>query len=175
MNCKMNEGEAQETPKPSRVTNIYGNINNYNVYQAPVTYNAPTTNTIEGEGKKAEGGGSPITIPVLRDALEACRKYIWGQSAYGVIFSVVRDKFDYKEGMSQFERNVQAVDAEVHLAFACPEGTIAQAFYNNKFLKYNVDSWDEFKMLERVPRLVGKFREAVNRLIGRVDSIEEKE
>ena len=34
-----------------------------------MTYNAPTTNTIEGEGKKAEGGGSPITIPVLRDAL----------------------------------------------------------------------------------------------------------
>ena len=67
--------------------------------------------------------------------------------------------------MSQFERNVQAVDAEVHLAFACPEGAIAQVSLKNKFLKYNVDSWDEFKMLERVPRLVGKFREAVNKLI----------
>jgi len=171
----MNEVEEQETPKAVRVTNIYGNINNYNVYEASVTYNAPTTNTIGGEGKKAGGDGSPITIPVLRDALEACRNYIWGKSAYGVIFSVVRDKYDYKESMSQFERNVQAVDAEVHLAFACPQGTISQAFYNNDFLKYNVDRWDEFEMLERVPRLVGKFREAVNRLIGNVNSIDVKE
>ena len=69
--------ENLEKPASGSVTYIYGNINNYNVYEAPVTYNAPTTNTIEGEGKKAEGGGSPITIPVLRDALEACRKYIW--------------------------------------------------------------------------------------------------
>lgn len=166
--------ENLEKPASGSVTYIYGNINNYNVYQAPVTNNAPTTNTIEGSESKPHSA-SPITIPVLREALEACRKYIWGQSAYGVIFSVVRDKFDYKEGMSQFERNVQAVDAEVHLAFACPEGTIAQAFYNNKFLKYNVDRWDEFKMLERVPRLVNKFREAVSRLIGSESGIDAKE
>ena len=160
------EGDSQEPPKERKVTNIYGNIINYNVFEAPVTYNAPTSNTIEGCRKGAEGGGSPLTIPVLRDALDACKRYIWGKSAYGVIFSVARDNYGYKESMSQFERSVQAVDAEVHLAFDCPQGTIAQAFYNNEFLKYNVDRWEEFEMLERVPRLVQKFREAVNTLIG---------
>ena len=38
----MDQTENQQNPQP--VNNFYGNINHYNVYHGPVSYNAPINN-----------------------------------------------------------------------------------------------------------------------------------
>ena len=154
------------------VTNIYGNIN-YNVYQAPVyngpVYNGPmNSNTATGNsninnnsGRADEGSGKKLTLAVLSQAIAACRDYIWGNSAYAVLFGVVRDGFDYRDNMSQFEREVQAVAGMIALKYPCPTGTLASAFYYNPYLKKHFDNWKDMGVKERVLILKKRFSEAM--------------
>lgn len=153
--------EQQQKPGSGSVTNIYGNIINYNVYQAPVTYHAPTTNAIESGGKRAEGTEPKVSVPVLRSAIEACQEYIWGSSAYAVMFGVVRDDFGYQDNMSMFERDVQAVGEKMKLRYSCPQGTLASAFSNNPFLKSRSERWESIGVMKRVLCLKAKFTEAL--------------
>jgi hypothetical protein len=155
MECKMTEGEAQETPKDRRVTYIYGNINNYNVYEAPVTYNAPTTNTIEGEGKSNDSDATKkkASPDQIMKALDQSKAYIWGNAAYTVAFCVVRDDYDNGENASSFERLLN------ENGIALPEGTLNAAISRNPWMRYDVDKWDENGAMERAIKLRDFFRQ----------------
>ena len=154
MNCKMNEGEAQETPKPSRVTNIYGNINNYNVYEAPVTYNAPTTNTIEGEGKKPKVTDEQIARALVK--INGKQKAVDSQRAWLGACCLLGWKYNFPRNLMDCCKRIDELPIKnEQLEFQCKYESI-RMYGNWKFVKVDYKEWpnytprdDERQMFEK--------------------------
>ena len=91
---------------------------------------------------------SAVTAERVANALKQCSSFIWGNAAYAVAFCVCRDCYDWDDNAADFERLLRAAGID------CPQGTIASAFYNNKYMRMSVDKWKNMKVAKRVLALV---------------------
>ena len=115
----------------------------------------------------------PATVPAARpiessqmcgvqaNAVAAVQQYMWGASAYAVLFCEYRDHRSYPNNMAQFERDIDAIAREHHLTYRCPAGTLSDAFRHNPYLEKHVDNWPANGVKTRSMHLLRKFQEAL--------------
>ena len=100
-----------------------------------------------------------LTRKALAEALVAVQRYMWGASAYAVLFCECRDHWGYPNNMAQFEREVESIGQEQHLDWSCKPGTLSDAFRNNPYLEKNVERWHDHGAKERSMMLLQKFQD----------------
>ena len=146
--------ELEETPhhhdggihnyfEGATINNLYVNstVNKY----AQETFN----NSVAGNNNYV------ITAEILKKALEECQDFIWGNSAYGVVFCVCRDAFNAENNASSFERLLAECDVKI------PAGTINAALNRNTWMRYHIDSWKEMGAMERALALRDEIRSKI--------------
>ena len=94
-----------------------------------------------------------ITREKIGRCIKAVQKHFWGSSCYTVVFCVYRDKFSYKGGMKRFEDEMQSIIKELNLDFTCPENTLSNTVYHNKFMRYSIDKWEGCQARKRLTPL----------------------
>lgn len=101
---------------------------------------------------------TPLTHEELAKAVVAVQTYMWGASAYAVLFCECRDHRGYPNNKSQFEREVDAIAQKLHLSWGCRPGTLSDAFCDNPYYNCKVDKWRENGAKERSLFLLEKFQ-----------------
>jgi hypothetical protein len=96
-----------------------------------------------------------VPADIVCKALNKCKSYIWGHSAYAVAFCVCRDLCGWQDNASYFERQMQ------QQGIVFPPGTINTTISRNPFMKLNVDKWDGNGVMERVIKLRDEFQQQV--------------
>ena len=95
-----------------------------------------------------------ISKEQLAQAVENCQEYFWGNSAYAVLFCILRDDCKQKDlSMATYERMVELLPYKKPRKRACPAGTIANAFSDNPIYYSPTDKWDEMKVNQRIIKL----------------------
>lgn len=107
----------------------------------------------EAEPKKEIGSEE------LACAIENCQQYFWGNSAYAVLFCLMRDKVKKEISQTKFERMVEMLPYKKTRSYQCPTGTIANAFSDNTFLRTNISEWETSGAPQRAVLLLQKLRE----------------
>ena len=92
-----------------------------------------------------------VPADIVCKALNKCKSYIWGHSAYAVAFCVCRDLFGWQDNASLFEREMlqQGIDF--------PPGTINAAISRTPYLKLNVKKWAENGAMKRALKFKEEF------------------
>ena len=111
--------------------------------------------------EKTESPKITMTSELLRQTVPCIQDRFWGNSSHAVVFCCCRDFYNYPNNMSQYERDMADPQNSLRLNYVCPEGTLADAFRHNSFLKLHVDKWKENGVKERVMLLAGAFKKAV--------------
>lgn len=129
-------------------------------FNGNVTYNAPVqfTNAIKNE----EAEKCELSRKELAKAVFAVQRYMWGSSAYAVLFCELRDHRGYQGNMAQFERDMETMAKEMDLDWQCKAGTISDAFRNNPYMEKNVDRWVEMGVKDRAITLLRKFQKELS-------------
>lgn len=110
-------------------------------------------------GEECSGGAGTLSPEALEHAVGAVQSYLWGASAYAVLFCECRDHRGYPNNMAQFERLIGQLASRLKLSYGCPAGTLSDAFRHNPFLGKPVDKWPELGVRERTLKLLSKFQE----------------
>ena len=111
--------------------------------------------------EKTENPKITMTSELLRQTVPCVQDRFWGNSSHAIVFCCCRDFYNYPNNMSQYERDMADPQNSLRLNYVCPEGTLADAFRHNSFLKLHVDKWKENGVKERVMLLAGAFKKAV--------------
>jgi len=106
-----------------------------------------------------QAGG--LSHEVLAKALSAVQQYMWGASAYAVLFCECRDHHHYPNNMAQFERDADSIAQEKGLDWLCNPGTLSDAFRHNPYLLKHVDNWAENGAKKRTLLLLKRFQEVL--------------
>lgn len=77
----------------------------------------------------------------LASVIEQCQSYFWGNSAYAVLFCLLRDEYGMPDNMSLFETRVEQLHYTRQRDYVCPKGTLSNAFSDNKIYKIHVSRW----------------------------------
>ena len=99
-----------------------------------------------------------ISTDELTQAIENCQQYFWANSAYAVLYCIIRDFIDNTITLSGFERMIGRLQFSKRLSHVCHTGTIANAFSDNEIYKYPVEKWQSLGAAQRVLLLVEKLR-----------------
>ena len=92
-------------------------------------------------------------------AIENCQEYIWANSAYAVLYCILRDDYKQKDlTMATYERMVELLPYKIPRKHTCRAGTIANAFSDNAIFYSPTDKWDEMNASQRVIKLRNAFR-----------------
>ncbi len=113
----------------------------------------------EHAAREAEGDG--LSREALAKAASAVQQYMWGASAYAVLFCELRDHWGYANNMAEFEREIESIADELHLDYRCKAGTLSDAFRNNPYLEKPVERWREIGAKGRALHLLEQFREVL--------------
>ena len=97
-----------------------------------------------------------VSDRLIARAITECRDFIWGNSAYTVVFCVCRDLCGWSDNASLFERKMAAEGIKF------PQGTINAAMSRNPYMRLHVSKWGDNGAIERVL----KFRDAFEQKIG---------
>ena len=108
------------------------------------------------KGPQEQKPKKPITTEQIIGAIGKCSAYLWGYSSLAVIYCVCTKCYSLPENMSHFEKEMNRYDVK------CPAGTIDSTIRKNAYLRYPIDQWEEKGAKERVMKLVGAFRQAVD-------------
>ena len=93
-----------------------------------------------------------LDAKALAKVLAGCKAFIWGHSAYAVVFCVCRDLNLLENNASRFERMLAEGGTEI------PEGTINNAMSRNPWMKHPADKWEKYDVKERVLKLRDEFK-----------------
>lgn len=93
----------------------------------------------------------------LARAIEQSQAFFWGNSAYAVLFCLLRDEYGIADNMSLFETRVEALPYSGERSYTCPKGTIINAFSNNPIYRQPIDKWKE-KANSRVLKLLDELK-----------------
>ncbi len=126
------------------------------------------TVNLYGKGEADGGNGrearKTLTKEQLARAIEDCQEFFWANSAYAVVFCILRDDYKQKElSMATFERMVELLPYKGVRRRMCPTGTIANAFSDNPVFNTPTDQWAEPKVSSRIIKLLDALRKALNR------------
>lgn len=95
-----------------------------------------------------------LTKDQMAQAIVNCQEFFWANSAYAVLFCILRDDLKKKDmSMATYERMVELLPYKAERKRSCPAGTIANAFSDNPIFNSPVDKWDELKAASRIIRL----------------------
>ena len=90
----------------------------------------------------------------LARAIENCQEYFWANSAYAVLFCILRDDCKQKDlSMATYERKVELLPYKKAREHTCPAGTIANAFSDNAIFNSPTDKWDDMNASKRIIKL----------------------
>ena len=93
----------------------------------------------------------------LARAIEQSQAFFWGNSAYAVLFCLLRDEYGIAENMSMFEAKVEALPYSAERSYTCPKGTIVNAFSNNPIYRQPIDKWKD-KANTRIMKLLDELK-----------------
>ena len=93
----------------------------------------------------------------LARAIEQSQAFFWGNSAYAVLFCLLRDEYGLADNMSLFETKVEALPYCGERSYTCPKGTIINAFSNNPIYRQHIDKWKD-KANSRVLKLLEELK-----------------
>lgn len=96
--------------------------------------NTPATSQISGE---------VLSDEQLARAIEQSQAFFWGNSAYAVLFCLLRDEYGMADNMSMFEAKVEGLAYSKARSYTCPKGTIINAFSNNPIYRQHIDKWKD--------------------------------
>ena len=108
------------------------------------------------KGPQEQKPKKPITTEQIVAGIGQCGQYMWGYSSLAVIYCVCTKCYSLPENRSHFEKEMNRYDVK------CPAGTIDSTIRKNAYLRYPIDQWEEKGAKERVMKLVGAFRQAVD-------------
>ena len=95
-----------------------------------------------------------LTKDQLAHAVENCQEYFWANSAYAVLFCILRDDCKQKDlSMATYERMVELLPYKKPRKRTCPAGTIANAFSDNAIFNSPTDNWDKMNAAARIIKL----------------------
>lgn len=113
---------------------------------------------VHSNGKKTtyndDGDKKELSKEELARAVENCQVYFWANSAYAVLYCILRDDYKQKDlSMATYERMVELLPYKITRKHTCPTGTIANAFSDNPIFNSSTDKWDEKKASQRIIKL----------------------
>ena len=120
-----------------------------------------TQNVYTFKQQEPERQQKQATPEQLARAIEQCQKYFWGNSAYAVLFCLLRDEYDMPDNQTQFETMVEQLPYSHPRDYTCPPGTISSAFSNTPLYRIHVSRWETQKPLPRVLTLLSELRKAI--------------
>lgn len=95
-----------------------------------------------------------LTKELMAQAIENCQEYFWANSAYAVLFCILRDDYKQKDlSVATYERMVELLPYKKKRMHTCQAGTISNAFSDNAIFHYPTDKWDEMKASQRIINL----------------------
>lgn len=116
----------------------------------------------EGQGSVQQTETKPkkeVSADELAQAIENCQQHFWANSAYAVLYCLLRDELKKEMSQSGFERMVEMLPYKKTRSYQCPTGTIANAFSDNTFLRTNISEWETSGAPQRAVLLLQKLRE----------------
>jgi len=120
-----------------------------------------TQNVYTFKQQEPERQQKQATPEQLARAIEQCQKYFGGNSAYAVLFCLLRDEYDMPDNQTQFETMVEQLPYSHPRDYTCPPGTISSAFSNTPLYRIHVSRWETQKPLPRVLTLLSELRKAI--------------
>lgn len=111
-----------------------------------------------GNGNEQVAMDKVVSKEKLTQAIENSQQYFWGNSAYAVVFCVLRDDFDMEPNKASFEKMIELLPYSKERSFTCPTGTIANAFSDNPIFSEIVSKWDEKNTMSRIVKLRDELR-----------------
>ena len=102
--------------------------------------------------KTATEGKKRVDTKLLAKVLNKCEAFIWGKSAYGIVFCVCRDLYNLENNASNFERLLAETGIEI------PDGTINAAVNRNPWMKLNIEKWEQHCAMQRALKLRDEFK-----------------
>ena len=122
-----------------------------------------TQNVYTFKQQEPEGQKKQVTPEQLARAIEQCQKFFWGNSAYAVLFCLLRDEYDMPDNQTQFETMVEQLPYSHPRDYTCPPGTISSAFNRMPIYKTHVSRWKAQNLLPRVLTLLSELRNGIER------------
>ena len=120
-----------------------------------------TQNVYTFKQQEPERQQKQATPEQLARAIEQCQKYFWGNSAYAVLFCLLRDEYDMPDNQTQFETMVEQLPYSHPRSRTCPSGTIANAFSDTPLYKTHVSRWESQNAMPRILMLLSELRKAL--------------
>lgn len=143
------------------VVNHFEAGSNCQVFNGPVSgcvFAMPGSNvTQQNTPAASQISGEVLDDERLARAIEGCQAYFWGNSAYAVLFCLLRDEYGMADNMSQFEAKIEQLPYSARRSYTCSKGTIANAFNNNLIYKQPVGKWKD-KASTRILKLLEELK-----------------
>lgn len=112
--------------------------------------------------KPVDAGEQPakeLTKERLARAVENCQEYFWGNSAYAVLYCILRDDYKQKDlSRATYERMVELLPYTKTREHTCPVGTIDNAFRDNPIFSSPIGNWDALSVQKRIIKLRDELR-----------------
>lgn len=113
----------------------------------------------EKEDDTEKDAPKELTKEQLARAIENCQEYFWANSAYAVLFCILRDDYKQKDlSMATYERMVELLPYKTTRKHTCQAGTISNAFSDNAIFNSPTDKWDEMNASQRIINLRNALR-----------------
>ncbi len=103
----------------------------------------------------------PLDRKALESAVMSVQHLFWAAASYAVIFCVCRDRYDYTDNMSQFERLLMSLDRLNSSKYPCKNETVTSTIKNNAYMKLPIGKWETNGAKERTIVLRDEFIKAV--------------
>ena len=143
------------------VINNFEAGSNCQVFNAPISgciFAMPGSNVTQQQAPTTSHPAErSLSDERLARAIEQSQAYFWGNSAYAVLFCLLRDEYGFADNMSMFETKVEGLSYSKERNYTCPKGTIINAFSNNPIYRQPIDKWKD-KANNRIMKLLEELK-----------------
>ena len=110
---------------------------------------------VDCDGKKhadnEHAENKEVTKEKMARAIENSQEYFWANSAYAVLYCILRDDYMQKDlTMATYERMVELLPYKKTRKHTCPAGTISNAFSDNAIFNSPIDKWDDMNASKQI-------------------------
>lgn len=140
------------------VVNHFEAGSNCQVFNGPCVFAMPgSTVTQQITPSTSQPAERSLDDERLARAIEQTQAFFWGNSAYAVLFCLLRDEYGIADNMSMFEAKVEGLPYSKERSYTCPKGTIINAFSNNPIYRQHIDKWKD-KANTRIIKLLEELK-----------------
>jgi hypothetical protein len=130
--------EQDHEKHPQSVNNFYGSINNYNVYQSPVTYEGQVNN-YSNKAEEESRDDMPSQEQFVRAVEATAQRGMWWSSRSWAVAYRVYQMLGYPSSISQFIRD--AVKWRINTGFECSYDAVQKPIAQG-LLMGDTDKWE---------------------------------